>query len=112
MRERKRLEDVVATDADLERRVSDIAAYFDLARDHGGGLLERALQHVQAQYLLLSFSSDWLYPPRDAYEIEAALRSQGKAVTHHEIQASYGHDSFLLEERRQAPIIAAFLDEV
>ena len=33
MRERKRLEDVVATDADLERRVSDIAAYFDLARE-------------------------------------------------------------------------------
>ena len=33
MRERKRLEDALATDADLERRISDIAAYFDLARE-------------------------------------------------------------------------------
>jgi len=67
---------------------------------------------VKARYLLISFSSDWLYPPRDAYELEAALRANGKSVTHHEIQASYGHDSFLLEERRQAPMIAAFLEKV
>ncbi|PYP83909.1 MAG: peptide chain release factor 2 [Candidatus Angelobacter sp. Gp1-AA117] len=33
MRGRKRLEDTLGTDADLERRVSDIAAYFDLARE-------------------------------------------------------------------------------
>ena len=70
------------------------------------------MRDVPARYLLLSFSSDWLYPPRDAYELEAALRAQQKAVTHHEIQASYGHDSFLLEERRQAPIIAEFLEKV
>lgn len=99
-------------DANSYLYLSRALTYFDLARDHGRGSLERALQHVQAQYLLLSFSSDWLYPPRDSYELEAALRAQDKAVTHHEIQASYGHDSFLLEERRQAPIIAAFLDKV
>jgi peptide chain release factor 2 len=33
MRERKRLEEMLATDADLERRVADISAYFDLARE-------------------------------------------------------------------------------
>ena len=74
--------------------------------------MERALAEVKAHYLLLSFSSDWLYPPRDAYELEAALRAKGKDVVHHEIQASYGHDSFLLEERRQAPMIAAFLEKI
>jgi homoserine O-acetyltransferase len=99
-------------DANSYLYLSRALTYFDLARDHGGGSLERALADVKAHYLLLSFSSDWLYPPRDAYELEAALRANGKAVAHHEIQASYGHDSFLLEERRQAPMIAAFLEKV
>jgi homoserine O-acetyltransferase len=67
---------------------------------------------VSARYLLLSFSSDWLYPPRDSHDLEDALRANGKRVQHHLIEASYGHDSFLLEEARQAPIIAAFLEEV
>ncbi len=99
-------------DANSYLYISRALTYFDLARDHGGGSLERAVAGARAKYLLVSFSSDWLYPPRDSYELETALRSQGKSVEHYEIQASYGHDSFLLEERQQAPIIAAFLDEV
>ncbi len=99
-------------DANSYLYISRALTYFDLARDHGGGSLERAVAGARAKYLLVSFSSDWLYPPRDSHELETALRSQGKSVEHHEIQASYGHDSFLLEERQQAPIIAAFLDEV
>jgi homoserine O-acetyltransferase len=99
-------------DANSYLYISRALTYFDLARDHGGGSLDSALADVSARYLLLSFSSDWLYPPRDSYELEAALRANGKSVEHHEIQASYGHDSFLLEERRQAPIIAAFLEGI
>jgi homoserine O-acetyltransferase len=99
-------------DANSYLYISRALTYFDLARDHGGGSLERALADATARYLLISFSSDWLYPPRDSHELEAALRADGKCVEHHEIQASYGHDSFLLEERRQAPIIAAFLEDV
>jgi homoserine O-acetyltransferase len=99
-------------DANSYLYISRALTYFDLARDHGAGRLERALADVTARYLLLSFSSDWLYPPHDAYELEAALRGVGKSVVHHEIQASYGHDSFLLEERQQAPIIATFLEKV
>ncbi len=67
---------------------------------------------VSAEYLLLSYPSDWPYRPHDSYELEAALMANGKHVEHHEIQANYGHDSFLLEERRQAPLIAAFLDRI
>jgi homoserine O-acetyltransferase len=99
-------------DANSYLYISRALTYFDLARDHGQGRLDQALADVTARYLLLSFSSDWLYPPRDAYELESALRAVGKSVVHHEIQASYGHDSFLLEERQQAPIIAAFLEKV
>src|ERR1051326_1058432 len=99
-------------DANSYLYISRALTYFDLARDHGDGSLERALADVAAHYLLLSFSSDWLYPPRDSHELYAALRANGKSVADHEIQASYGHDSFLLEERRQAPMIAAFLEKV
>jgi homoserine O-acetyltransferase len=99
-------------DANSYLYISRALTYFDLARDRGGGRLDRALADVTAEYLLLSFSSDWLYPPRDAYELESALRANGKSVVHHEIQASYGHDSFLLEERQQAPLIATFLEKV
>ena len=99
-------------DANSYLYISRALTYFDLARDHGSGSLERALARVSARYLLMSFSSDWLYPPRDSCDLEAALRANGKHVAHHLIEASYGHDSFLLEEARQAPIIAAFLEEV
>jgi homoserine O-acetyltransferase len=99
-------------DANSYLYISRALTYFDLARDHGHARLAEALADVTADYLLLSFSSDWLYPPRDAYELEAALHANGKSVVHHEIQASYGHDSFLLEERQQAPIIATFLEKV
>ncbi|HTD78865.1 MAG TPA: homoserine O-acetyltransferase, partial [Chloroflexota bacterium] len=92
--------------------MSRALTYFDLARDYGHGSLERALASVSARYLLVSFSSDWLYPPRDSQDLERALRANAKRVEHHLIDASYGHDSFLLEEARQAPIIAAFLEEV
>jgi len=99
-------------DANSYLYISRALTYFDLARDHGAGSLERALADVSARYLLISFSSDWLYPPRDSQALEAALRANRKQVEHHLIQANYGHDSFLLEEARQAPIIAAFLEEV
>jgi homoserine O-acetyltransferase len=99
-------------DANSYLYISRALTYFDLARDHGGGQLERAVADVAARFLLVSFSSDWLYPPRDANELAAALRANGKSVVHHEIQASYGHDSFLLEERQQAPIIATFLEKL
>ncbi|HYW87866.1 MAG TPA: homoserine O-acetyltransferase, partial [Chloroflexota bacterium] len=99
-------------DANSYLYISRALTYFDLARDHGGGSLSEALADVQARYLLVSFSSDWLYPPHDSQELESALRATDKDVEHHLIQASYGHDSFLLEEARQAPIIARFLEDV
>jgi homoserine O-acetyltransferase len=99
-------------DANSYLYISRALTYFDLARDRGAGSLERAMADVQARSLLISFSSDWLYPPADSVAIEQALRANDKPVEHHLIHASYGHDSFLLEEARQAPIIAAFLEEV
>ena len=99
-------------DANTYLTISRALTYFDLARAHGGGSLEQAVARLQAAVLLVSFSSDWLYPPRDAHRLEAALRAAGKAVEHHELDTSYGHDSFLLEEARQTPMVRDFLARI
>ena len=96
-------------DANTYLYMSRALTYFDLARQHGGGSLVRALDGVSARTLLIAFSSDWLYPPSASREIEAALRALGKPVEFHVIEAPYGHDCFLLEEARQTPIIRRFL---
>lgn len=99
-------------DANAYLYISRALTYFDLARTYGGGSLDRALARVRASTLLLSFSSDWLYPPRDSEEIARALRANGKDVQHIVIDADYGHDSFLVEEERMTEHIIAFLDRV
>ncbi|MCW5852913.1 MAG: homoserine O-acetyltransferase [Anaerolineae bacterium] len=99
-------------DANTYLYTSRALTYFDLARDYGHGSLQAALASVQARYLLISFSSDWLYPPRDSQAIVEALRANDKHVEYHNLETRYGHDSFLLDEDRQAPIIAEFLARV
>jgi homoserine O-acetyltransferase len=96
-------------DANTYLYTSRALTYFDLARQHGGGSLGRALAGVSARTLLVAFSSDWLYPPAASEEIAGALRAAGKPVEFHVIEAPYGHDCFLLEEARQTPIIRRFL---
>ena len=98
-------------DANTYLYTSRALTYFDLARQYGGGSLARALEGVAARTLLIAFSSDWLYPPSASSEIADALRSLGKQVDLHVIEAPYGHDCFLLEEARQIPIIRQFLGQ-
>lgn len=82
---------------------------FDLGKRHGGGDLLAAVERFRCRTLLLSFSSDWLYPSGDSRKLAAALRVRRKTVVHHEIETSYGHDSFLLEAGRMTPLIHEFL---
>ena len=96
-------------DANTYLYTSRALTYFDLARQYGGGRLAHALRNVSARTLLIAFSSDWLYPPSGSEELAAALRVAGKEVELNVIDAPYGHDCFLLEEARQAPMIQAFL---
>lgn len=98
-------------DANTYLHLSRALTYFDVAREHGGGSLTRALAGVRARTLLIAFSSDWLYPPECSAEIEKALAENGKSVEYHLIEAPYGHDCFLLEEARQTPIVRRFLTE-
>jgi homoserine O-acetyltransferase len=96
-------------DANTYLYTSRALSYFDLARQYGGGNLADAVRNVTARTLLIAFSSDWLYPPSGSEELALALRTAGKDVELHVIDAPYGHDCFLLEEARQTPIIQQFL---
>jgi homoserine O-acetyltransferase len=96
-------------DANSYLYLSRALSYFDLARAYGNGSLTEAFARVQARFLVLAFSSDWLYPPSDSADLVTALRANGCDVEHHVIESTYGHDAFLLEEATQTAYIRPFL---
>ncbi|MBE3072842.1 MAG: homoserine O-acetyltransferase, partial [Acidobacteria bacterium] len=81
--------------------------YFDLAE--GENSLEAALAKTASRFLLLTFSSDWLYPPYQLERVAAALESAGRQVEYRCLNSDYGHDAFLLEHAQQEPIVRRFL---
>ncbi len=82
--------------------------YFDLEQSYGS--LAQAFQNVHAKFLVMAFQSDWLYPIYQSKQLVTALQQCGKDVTYTEINSNYGHDAFLLEYDKMAPILTAFLD--
>lgn len=80
---------------------------FDLAP--GCDSLEPAFRRCRSRFLVLSFSSDWLYPPSQAQELVEAIQANGLAVEYHQIESSYGHDAFLIEVEKMEDIVSRFL---
>jgi homoserine O-acetyltransferase len=58
--------------------------------------LKSVLQKSMCRWLILSFSTDWLFPPFLSKEIAEALLSLGKRVNYCDIPSECGHDAFLL----------------
>jgi homoserine O-acetyltransferase/O-succinyltransferase len=83
--------------------------YFDVAASYGEGELSRALAAIRARVLVLSFSSDWLFPPYQSRELVEGLLRRRKDVSYINIETPCGHDAFLLEIETEARIIGAFL---
>ncbi len=81
--------------------------YFDLHQKYGS--LAHAFKDSKCKFLFLSFSTDWLFPPGELKEAARTLMSLGKEVTYCNIEAPFGHDSFLLEFEHQPSIIKNFL---
>lgn len=95
-------------DANSYLYVTKAMDYFDLA-DRTNGSLVRAMEPVTAKFLVLSFSSDWLFPTAQSKEIVRALRLNGVDVSFMEIDSPYGHDAFLLEPEEETKLITGFL---
>jgi homoserine O-acetyltransferase len=68
------------------------------------------LRGVQARFLVISFSSDWLYPPVQSRELVRQLKRAGIAVTYLNLETDYGHDSFLIENPPFADVLGHFLN--
>ena len=85
--------------------------YFDLANGHNS--LAAAFVHsAQVTYLVVSFTSDWLYPTYHSKELVTALTAVGADVTYCNLQSSWGHDAFLLEVETMTDLISNFLDRI
>lgn len=83
---------------------------FDLS--HGGSLDAALGLAGNTQFLVIAFKSDWLYPPYQSQHIVRACKRAGLDVTYCEIDSTYGHDAFLLEEEEQKHLITYFLRRV
>lgn len=83
--------------------------YFDLTASSGGDLA-KALEKVKAAFLIVSFSSDWLFPTCQSKRIVDALLKNNKEVSFCEITSAYGHDAFLLEVNTLGRMVRDFLN--
>lgn len=81
---------------------------FDLIAAHGS--LEDAFARVQDPALVVGFTSDWLYPPRENRAIALALVRRKKRASYVELATDLGHDSFLLESPALYRLIQGFLE--
>jgi homoserine O-acetyltransferase len=94
-------------DANSYLYITKAMDYWDLPGQYGS--LEAAFARSHMPFLLISFTSDWLYPTGESVAIADALRSLERQVTHVELETDAGHDAFLIDYAQQAPLIEEFL---
>ena len=85
--------------------------YFDPAK-HFADDLAKAVTEIKAKCLVISFTTDWRFSPERSHEIVNALLSADKAVTYAEIEATQGHDAFLLPITRYHQILKAYMQGI
>lgn len=98
-------------DANTYLLITKALDYFDPARKFGGDLT-RALAHTQAQFLLVSFKTDWRFAPGRSREIVQALVNNRRRVTYAEIDAPHGHDAFLQADPRYMNTVRAYFAQI
>ena len=95
-------------DANSYLTITRAMDYFDLAADHGGDL-SAAFRGTRTRFLLVSFTSDWLFPTAESRSVARALNRAGANVSFVEIASDKGHDAFLLDEPDFHRTLAGFL---
>ncbi|RIY40413.1 homoserine O-succinyltransferase MetX [Neopusillimonas maritima] len=98
-------------DANTYLLITRALDYFDPAR-HYHGDLAKALSTATANFLLVSFTTDWRFPPSRSREIVQALLKNHLPVTYAEIDAPHGHDAFLLDDRRYHAVMQGYYDQI
>jgi homoserine O-acetyltransferase len=98
-------------DANTYLRITKALDYFDPAADFGGHL-SAALARAKAAFLVVSFKSDWRFPPPRSRDIVRALLDNRRIVSYLEIDAPGGHDAFLLEDARYHNALRAYFGNI
>jgi homoserine O-acetyltransferase len=94
-------------DANSYLYITKAEDYFDLT--NGTGKLAEAFNTVDTRFLVISFTSDWLYPSYQSQEIVRVLRRVNGDVAYCDLQSNYGHDAFLVDVAEQTEIVRGFL---
>jgi homoserine O-acetyltransferase len=98
-------------DANSYLYVTKAMDYFDLSNGYGD-LITAFANSADITYLVVSFTSDWLYPPYHSKELVGVLTAAGADVSYCNVQSTWGHDAFLLEVDTMTSLISNFLDRV
>ena len=98
-------------DANTYLRITKALDYFDPALAHGGNLAQ-ALAPAKANFLVVSFTTDWRFSCQRSREIVKALLDNRCDVSYAEINAPHGHDAFLLEDARYHRLVAAYFERI
>ena len=85
--------------------------YFDPARDFEGNL-DKAFAAARADFLVLSFTTDWRFSPERSRSIVNALLHNHRNVSYSEISSAHGHDSFLMQHEHYHEVMRAYLERI
>jgi len=98
-------------DANTYLRMTRALDYYDPAAACGGDL-SAALSKAKADFLVVSFTSDWRFSTARSREIVKALLDNELSVTYAELTAAHGHDAFLMPDPHYHDIVRAYLENI
>lgn len=90
--------------------------YFTKALDRfdlyamGDGSLEKTMEPLLAETLIVAITSDWLFPPEQNRSIAHTLMRLGKRVSYAELDMPQGHDAFFVEAPELYELVRNFLE--
>lgn len=99
-------------DANSFLYITKAADYYDLEKRHHSRSTVAAFSKARAKFLVVSFTSDWLYPTYQSKAMVQAMKKSGLDVSFCEIDAEWGHDAFLLPNERLTALLRGFLNRV
>jgi homoserine O-acetyltransferase len=85
--------------------------YFDPAREYDGNL-DKAFAAARANFLVLSFTTDWRFAPERSRAIVQALLHNRRNVSYAELSSAHGHDSFLMQDKHYHDVMRSYLDRI
>ena len=71
--------------------------------------VEEVFRRTRSRFLVISVSSDWLYPAQQSRKLAEHMLRAGKAVSYCNLRVPYGHDSFLIENTDLTGAVSSFL---